>query len=147
MQREKNMSYAVEMIMFAIILILLAALAYPKDKQAVPLLKDDLTLTMVSGTEYVMGDAGQIIVELRNRTFDPISDAECNTTIQYYNKTTFIRDGQMILGTIGTFYYNFTVPDVPGVYEYSVLCMRNGKKYIIGKSFHVQDVFKAWVTP
>jgi hypothetical protein len=138
--------YVIEGIMFMIIIVLILASANPRsaDSKQQP---SDLTMTMVSGTEYVMGDMGQIIVELRNRTFDPISDAECNTTIQYHNKTTFVQDGQMILGSIGTFYYNFTVPDVSGVYEYSVLCVRNGKKYIIGKSFHVQDVFKAWVTP
>jgi hypothetical protein len=146
MEREKKMSYWVEGVMFIIIIMLLVVLSNSKNQVAVSN-KNELAMTMISGTEYVGGDVGQIVVELRNRTFDAITDAQCNATILYHNKSAFVQDGQMELSSLGTYYYNFTVPNIAGVYEYNTKCVRNGNKYVVGKSFHVTEMeLGAWVT-
>jgi len=297
--------YMIEGIMFLIIVVLILGSVAPKQEAKTKVVADDLQINMISGTEYKANDNGQIIMELRNRTFGAITDAYCSVDILYHNKTKFVDGGLMTLNTglvavndahdlvmdnvnatisypagmtfialkdlrlisvtkhasvactnaylingtpttgpdlyvdpnfmdlglfyggdvaqlgyfsnntnltaggtytvactdpdanydihysnatvfpvsgeninwtagysyypssglnesynivsietiergdvyPGTYYYNFTVPDVEGVYEYTVDCFRNGKDYIIGKSFHVTNAgLVAWVT-
>lgn len=110
--------------------------------------EDGVSINMISGTEYIVGDAGQIIMELRNKNFEAITDANCSATIQYHNKTIFLGGDMLGNPETGTYYFNFTVPDAVGVFEYSVDCERGTRHYITGKSFHVGiNRVKAWTTP
>jgi hypothetical protein len=107
---------------------------------------DNVSIMMVSGTEYLFGDEGQVIVDLRNKDFEPIA-AVCQVSVLYPDKSYFIDHESMTDSTVfGTQFKNFTIPRVEGVYEYSVNCSYNTKEYIVGKSFHVKKVgIKAWV--
>ena len=107
---------------------------------------DELTVNMVSGTEYQPGQMGKIIVELRNRNSVALS-ANCTATVLYPNGTTWISAVPMGQTSLGTYFHNFTISNVTGVYEYSTDCQRGSKNYIVGKAFHVSGAgLKAWIT-
>jgi hypothetical protein len=106
---------------------------------------DEIMMGIVSKTEYTLGDAGQIIVEIRDRQYNPIN-ASCLTSILYPNKTYFFQDEPMIDTVLGTEYMNFIVPKVDGVFEYAVNCTYNAKNYMASSSFHVtKGRLKAWI--
>jgi hypothetical protein len=107
---------------------------------------DDTSVNMVSSTEYSPGQSGKIIVELRNRNGEALF-ANCFVNILYPDGVEFISSAQMNQTVIGTYSYDFTVPNTEGVYEYSSSCTRGSKNYVVGKSFHVSGAgIKAWVT-
>jgi len=99
---------------------------------------EDYNVNIISGTEYIPFEPGQIMVELRDRQFNPIN-ATCKASILYPDKSYFVQDELMTSIDLGTQYYDFTIPSVHGVYEYSVNCTANNKNYIVGKSFHVSE--------
>ena len=106
---------------------------------------DGVLMSIVSRTEYVPDDDGQVIVELRDKQYAPIN-ASCLSSILYPNKTYFFQDELMIGSVLGTEYMNFTVPLVDGVFEYSVNCTYNAKSYVLGSSFHVsKGRLRAWI--
>jgi hypothetical protein len=102
---------------------------------------------MVSGTEYTPGEVGKIVVEIRDRNSNPLV-ANCSATVLYPNGTSLISGDIMNQTILGTYFYNFEVQNITGVYEYSTACVRGVKTYVVGKSFHVSDLtgLKAWTT-
>jgi hypothetical protein len=84
--------------------------------------KEDI-IYMVSHSLYKSGEQGQIITRLLNFRGEPISANYCRAYISYPNKTMFV-DGSLMTSNIvqGTYYYEFTTPDITGVYEYQALC-------------------------
>ena len=92
-------------------------------------LEDGVYFGMVSHTEYMSGETGQIISRLVNWQGNPI-DATCKATIKYPDKTAFITNQTMTESTVaGDFYINFTTPNIEGVYEYQSVC-----NYTIGST-------------
>jgi hypothetical protein len=98
-------------------------------------------LKMVSGTEYISGEFGQVIIRLTDRFGNEIIDATCSATILYPDKTYFLLDASMGLSTTGGNYYReFTTPSVTGIYEEIITCTfdKNGPRTEkISSSFHV----------
>jgi len=96
---------------------------------------------MVSHSEYWSGEEGQIIARLYNWQGDPIDVDNCTVDIYYPDKTSFISGGltdDSLELTTATHYYNFTVPDVEGVYLYMVTCNYPPNKVrSISSTFHV----------
>jgi len=98
-----------------------------------------LSVKMVSNTEYWNGEAGQIIVELRDVNFNPKA-ANCTASILYPNSSYFVQTQNMTNTTaLGTYHYNFIVPDAEGVYEYMASCRAGTRNYTSGRSFHVSN--------
>lgn len=95
-------------------------------------------LQFVSGTEYMPGEAGQIIVEARYINGSSALTT-CDLLCWYPDKTVFLN----MVGNVsssGNIYVEFVVPNVTGVYEYQAQCnYTNGKNGIISKSFHVSE--------
>jgi len=79
---------------------------------------------VVHGTEYSIGSNGKIVSHFLNADGDPVNDENCSITIYYPNGTMFINNSNMsyMNGTYGIYYYNFTVPDITGVYPVDVNC-------------------------
>ncbi len=83
----------------------------------------DIDLEFVSGTAYISGEKGQVIVRLSDGLGTPITDAECNATIIYPDKDYFIIDQGMLGSSIpGNYYIDFVTPDETGIYEEIVVC-------------------------
>ncbi len=80
---------------------------------------------IVSNTEYWSGETGQVIARFVNFLGNPITVNNCTTDILYPNSTTyFVQDALMTSSMIsGDHYYQFTVPDEEGVYDYKVKCI------------------------
>lgn len=95
-------------------------------------------LQFVSGTEYNVGEFGQVITEARYLNGSSALQA-CNFTIWYPDKLPFV----VVVGVSsvsGNQYMNFTVPNLTGVYEYQAQCLYdNGKFGVVSKSFHVSE--------
>ena len=108
----------------------------------------DAVLGIVSGTEYVIGDAGQVIAEVRAMNGSNLQ-SNCTISIWYPDKSSFLV-AQTADSASGNYYVNFTAPNVTGVYEYRASCLvaRNNKTVVGSKSFHIsQGRMRAWVTP
>jgi hypothetical protein len=92
----------------------------------------------VSGTEYVPGQDGQVIVEARYANGTSALDV-CSMTVWYPDKSVFfVANGT--IGANGNEYVNFIVPDIDGVYEYQAICiLQGGKIGTASKSFHVSS--------
>ena len=105
--------------------------------------EQDITHGIVSRTEYVPLDDGQVISEIRFAlSFTPVP-ATCYASVFYPNKTVFISDWVMTpQNSTGTQYVNFTVPSVEGVYEYQSRCEYNNRNYTTSKAFHVSSAFR-----
>lgn len=126
------------LVLFGVALIIsVAGIAFDQHKSS------DAGLSIVSKTEYVPLDEGQVISEFRNLlTRQPIN-ATCYASILYPNKTAFITDQNMQFQSgPGTHYINFSVPNVEGVYEYQARCEYNGINYTTSKAFHVSSSFR-----
>jgi len=99
-------------------------------------------LKMVSGTEYISNEQGQVIVRLQDSTGAAITDANCIVSLLYPDKSYFFIDRQMNPTTVpGNYYVSFITPEKEGVYEEYINCtvIRNGTPKIlqISSSFHV----------
>jgi len=99
-------------------------------------------IKMVSGTEYISGEEGQVIVRLEDTRNTPIEDAECIMSLLYPDKSFFLIDVPMIPTSVpGNYYYSFTTPQTPGIYEEHIRCtvVRNNEPRTlnISYSFHV----------
>jgi hypothetical protein len=109
-----------------------------------------LNIQMVSGTEYISGEDGQLIVRLIDNIGEPISGASCRAAILYPDKTIFITGQLMTESTeAGNYYYMFIPPSTTGIYEYTLRCtfVRNGRvaNSIISHSFHVSPALVAMI--
>ena len=101
---------------------------------------EELQVNLRSNTEYWPESPGEIIAEVRNSTYGAISGATCLFTIISPDGTPYaINKSATGTTSLGTYHYDFDVPKIEGVYEYSVVCTKNGKTYVSGKSFHVQN--------
>ncbi len=99
-------------------------------------------LGFVSGTEYISGETGQVIVRLGDTDNNPITNAKCNVTILYPDKSYFLLDYPLQPSTEpGNYYTQFTTPTITGVYEETARCsfdLKNKKReLIVSSSFHV----------
>jgi hypothetical protein len=80
-------------------------------------------LKMVSGTEYISGEEGQVIVRLEDSRGIPITDADCNLSLLFPDKSYFLIDVEMDQTSIpGNYYHSFTTPQTPGIYEEFITC-------------------------
>jgi hypothetical protein len=95
----------------------------------------EITADFVSGTEYNVGEDGQVIVEVRDRNGNQVQ-SNCTIKIWYPDKSLFLTDVG-VLSSAGNSYINFTAPNVSGIYEYQANCTAFGRYAVISKSFHV----------
>lgn len=95
-------------------------------------------ISMVSGTEYISGEEGQIIVRLHDSKNSPLSNADCIVSLLYPDKTFFIVDQQMNPTSVpGNYYISFITPPDPGIYEEHIRCNVGGKVMLVSSSFHI----------
>ena len=95
-------------------------------------------LTMVSGTEYISGEEGQIIVRLHDSKNNPLETASCIVSLLNPDKSFFLVDKQMIPTSVpGNYYTPFIVPQTAGIYEEHIRCDVSGKILFVSSSFHV----------
>ena len=82
------------------------------------------TFYIVSNTEYWSGETGQVISRFVNFKGDPIAVTNCTTDILNPDGSTFFVTDELMTssGVTGDYYYQFTVPDTEGIYDYSVTC-------------------------
>lgn len=102
----------------------------------------DFGIKMVSGTEYISGEQGQVIVRLEDSRNNPINDANCMLSLLYPDKSFFLIDVQMIPTSVpGNYYHSFITPQTPGIYEEHIICEVVRKDVLktlnISYSFHV----------
>lgn len=78
--------------------------------------------TLVHGTEYNSGENGTIFVQILEDN-QGVSDAVCDLSVYYPNKTFFIDDTMTYLNSSnGLYYYDFIVPNDLGVYMVESTC-------------------------
>ena len=109
--------------------------------------QDDAVLNIVSNTEYYIGDAGQVIAEVRAMNGSNLQ-ANCTISIWYPDKSSFLVASAQNSAS-GNYFTNFTAPNVTGVYEYRASCLvaRNNQTVVGSKSFHISGLrMRAWVT-
>lgn len=98
-------------------------------------------LKMVSGTEYISGEQGQVIVRLENSKNQGIDDAICKLSLLYPDKSYFLIDQTMLPTSIpGNYYFSFMTPAREGIYEEQIICSsekNNFQNRYISSSFHV----------
>jgi hypothetical protein len=99
-------------------------------------------LRFVSGTEYISGETGQVIVRLSDTNGNPINNAMCNVSILYPDKSYFLVDFPLVPSSEpGNYYAQFTTPTLTGIYEETAKCavISNNKEnsLTISSSFHV----------
>jgi hypothetical protein len=100
-------------------------------------------IMMVSGTEYISGEQGQVIVRLEDATSKSITDANCWLTLLFPDKSLFLIDVPMVSTSMpGNYYHPFTTPMVNGIYEEYIKCLIPDSEDTtrilnISNSFHV----------
>jgi hypothetical protein len=102
----------------------------------------DVDIRMVSGTEYISGEYGQVIVRLADYKGEAVTGANCNTTILYPDKSYFMLDQSLQSSTVpGNYYREFLTPTVNGIYEETITCKsdQGGETVtsVVSSSFHV----------
>ncbi len=133
--KRKKIIYILTTILF-ITIISMIYLYTPTPETAEPDIK------MVSGTEYISGELGQIIVRLADNMGNPIENADCTVTLLHPDKSFFFIDRAMNKTTIaGNYFVAFTTPTTEGIYEEHIICniTHNDVKrtLYISSSFHV----------
>jgi len=98
---------------------------------------------IVSQTEYVPGDEGQVIGEVRYVLTGATVPATCYASVYYPNKTIVFYEQTMTNNAFGTHFLNFTIPSIEGVYEYQTKCDVGAALNITrSKAFHVSSGFR-----
>lgn len=96
---------------------------------------------MISHSEYLSGEAGQVIARLYDWQGDPIDVTNCTVDIMYPDKSYFVQDAltdDTYELTTGTHFYNFVVPSTEGIYQYMVTCNYGAnKQQSVANTFHV----------
>ena len=101
-------------------------------------IKSDSFLSMVSGTEYISGEQGQVIIRLEDSRGNSLTNVDCLVSVLYPDKSFFIIDEQMRTTSVdGNYYITFTTPEAEGVYEEHIICGVGGKDLHVSSSFHV----------
>jgi hypothetical protein len=144
---DKNKIIMMFVILMVIIIVTIAAKLIFSDKEKLEQIvinTGDGELTIVSKTEYVPGDEGQIIASLRDKNFNNIN-ASCDAIALYPNKSIFLGQS-MISNIMENYFINFSIPRVDGVYEYKVNCSWDNRQAVASSSFHVsKGRMKAWI--
>jgi len=101
-----------------------------------------LNIKMVSGTEYISGENGQVIARVSDRNGNPYTDVLCAAKIIYPDKSYFLLDQPLSESSEpGNYYLQFVTPTINGIYEYIITCdVPKGNKnetLKISSSFHV----------
>jgi hypothetical protein len=136
------MSESIKVVGIVVLMVVtILGLGFAIDKLAGPVNTWDFgpQLQFVSGTEYNIGEQGQVIAEARyaNGTSALVN---CSFSIWYPDKLPFIISELGNLSVSGASYVGFTVPNSTGVYEYQAQCdMEGAKTGVISKSFHVSE--------
>jgi hypothetical protein len=104
------------------------------------------TFYMVSHSEYFLGEQyGQVIARLYDYQGSPITVTNCTVDIWYPDKTPFVSDAlttDTLQTTTGTHYYQFTVPNIQGVYQYMATCnYAPNKQASVASTFHVTPTY------
>jgi hypothetical protein len=123
-------------IIIIVVIALVIFVVLPMFGVAIPDIK------MVSGTEYISNEEGQIIVRLQDSLNNPINDANCLVSLLYPDKSFVFIDFPMQRTTVpGNYYYSFMTPATNGIYEESINCtlVRDNTPTAlhISSSFHV----------
>ena len=103
----------------------------------------DISVEITSRTEYIPGDEGQVIGEVRYVLSGEPATADCYASAYYPNKATLFFEQPMIETAFGTHYYNFSVPSEEGVYEYQTKCDIGDKNVTRSKAFHVSGLLRS----
>ena len=137
----KNLDNSQKNILFIVLGVVIVGLVVflifnQKVQAADPLLK------MVSGTEYISGEQGQVIVRLQDSKDNAITDADCVLSLLYPDKSFFLIDVNMIPTSVpGNSYHPFITPEREGIYEEHIVCKvtRNDveRELHISYAFHV----------
>ena len=102
------------------------------------IIKNPSSLSMVSGTEYISGEQGQVIIRLEDSKENPLTNADCLVSILNPDKSFFIVDEQMQTTSVaGNYYITFITPEAEGVYEEHIVCDIGGRDIHVSSSFHV----------
>jgi len=102
----------------------------------------DISVEITSRTEYIPGDEGQVIGEVRYVLSGEPATADCYASAYYPNKATLFFEQPMVETLFGTHYYNFSVPAEEGVYEYQTKCDLGTKNVTRSKAFHVSGLLR-----
>ena len=123
---EKKMIIGLSVVALFLVVMTAAVLLYS------PVSGDGVIMRFVSGTEYTPGQAGKIIVELRDSFYNPITTATCSAI---FTLPTDVGNVAILpssfsaplslgyLSTPQTYSGNFTAPTTPGVYTYTARCI------------------------
>jgi len=119
-----------------IIGLIIFLIIFIRNKNATPGIK------MVSGTEYISGEQGQVIIRLQDSRSQSITDANCALSLLFPDKSFFLADVPMVQTSIpGNYYHPFVTPQTPGIYEEFIKCtvIRKDEPVILSVSyaFHV----------
>jgi hypothetical protein len=96
-------------------------------------------LAFVSGTEYNVGERGQVIVEARFNNGSSAIASNCTIKVWYPDKSLFLSE-LSFLSTADNQFIEFVVPNMTGVYEYQATCpLSVGSNNTVSKSFHVSE--------
>lgn len=102
----------------------------------------DIGQTYVGGTEYIYGDAGKIVIRLVRGT-GALAEIElgatCSVSIAYPNSSSYITNASMAELGNGVYYYDFTIPEVLGIYPYYTDCNISDRFYYGLDDFHVYE--------
>jgi len=80
-----------------------------------------LLLPLALSVTYIPNEEGQFVITVTDIFGNPVPVSTCYATIFYPNKTVFLNQTMTPTG-YGTFYVNFTVPRVYGIYEERAVC-------------------------
>ncbi|MDD3263865.1 MAG: hypothetical protein PHT94_03140 [Candidatus Nanoarchaeia archaeon] len=101
-------------------------------------------LKMISGTEYISGEEGQIIIRLEDEKGKSITNAKCIVSLLYPDKSFFFTDREMQQTSIpGNYFVSFITPSREGIYEEHIRCTNPDNSELperrISSSFHVSS--------
>ena len=105
-------------------------------------IENEVDVQITSRTEYVAGDEGQVITEVRYVLSGESAPATCYASAYYPNKTALFSNELMTNQSFGTHYYEFVVPSDEGVYEYQTVCDIGILNVTRSKAFHVSGAHR-----
>lgn len=131
--------------LFSIIIGIIILILITLGVRAIIIRGGEPTLNMVSGTEYISGEEGQVISRISDRNGNAILGADCFATIFYPDKSYFLLERPMTQApTSENYFLTFTTPTITGIYEYNVRCLiggDEGTEITTAKSFHVSPAY------
>jgi len=102
-----------------------------------------VTVEITSRTEYIGGDEGQVLADVRFAISNLPAPATCYASALYPDKSVLFSDELMSVGALGAYNYTFVVPDVEGVFEYQTRCELSSRNVTRSKAFHVSGLLAA----